>query len=822
MKGKICIILVLLMLVASSVNALSLITNEDKLAESEESKNKIEYIPGQIIVRYKDNLKIGSKTISELNDMMVFDSNEALVVSKNNKLNTVLAEIEPGEEQNFIDNVKKDSNVKYVTKNFILSALRTPNDPYFSDYQWAPKKMRCMDMWDDTTGSSSVKIAIIDSGIDLNHPDLKDNIIQGRNFVNKLTPNNPEDDNGHGTHCAGIAAAIGNNGKGIAGIAWNCKIMPVKVLNEEGAGTLADISDGITWAANNGANVISLSLGIDIELDADGDGNPDVDVSELQPLEDACNYAWDSGTIVVAAAGNAGRDAKNTYPAAYEKVISIGACAQDTGRPWFSNYGKTSVDFIAPGVNIYSTMPTYQVELNKEGLTKDYSFASGTSSACPNFAGVCALVKSKNPDMTNQEIWDLLIDTSDQWDHESSEEENTIEEDKDQRNCYMTFFDLLGKNKKVVNGLVDASLTLPEDEAQTIEPTVTIKVHKVVGLDPIDIATAPEWYYRLGLTDYYGHSEDDPKYFFHYSLESTEIWTPNKVHEYEHKADWKYQGVGLDIKLMEDDDSILEGFDDDLADISGDCWGCDDPDVTDGGKDNGISDEKCAQFEVWYRIDDDFYTKINNNAWEIRDGWHVASGELGPDGDEEGDQNDAEVWFDISDNWNVDEYKPEVKLSADTDLDAGNNLIYKTLKITNDGNIDPYYLQRIPWFRTNVDANWLRFIDRNGRSLCMQLEGCLAPKETWLGVMVIDPSNMENGKTYTATITVEFRLLNNPASDTVDTETIQISVTKEKTRSKNAEENNIFNNFLDMLFDLNPKLLDLISKIKLQLSKIII
>jgi hypothetical protein len=474
-------------------------------------------------------------------------------------------------------------------------------------------------------------------------------------------------------------------------------------------------------------------------------------------------------------------------------------------------------------------MPTYQVFMNDVGFTKDYSFMSGTSAACPNFAGVCALVKSKNPGKSNQEIWDLLIETSDQWDHESFEDEYTIEDDKEERLFYMSYFRVIDhgslEHKEVVNGLVDASLTPPNDEPQFIEPTVSVTVHKVVELDPIDVESEPEWYYRLGLTDHYDHPDYDPQYFYHYSSEPSDVWTPNKVHEYECRADWQYQGVGLDIKLMDEDDSLDEGYDDDLADISGDCWGCDDPEVSDGGKDNDVTDEKCAQFEVWYRIDDDFYTKINNNDWYMEDGWHVASGELGPDGSTEGDQNDAEVWFDISDNYHIEEYTPKISLSGDTDLNVGNDIIYETLKITNDGNEDPYYLQRIPWFRTNIDVSWLRFIDRDGQSLVSQLEGCLAAKESWLGVMQIDPNNMDNGKTYKATITIKFYMHNNPVSDPVDTKTITVSVTKEKSRSipneKSLENINQCKNFIKLLTNFNPRWLDIIAKIKLEFSKLL-
>src|SRR5581483_10497467 len=164
--------------------------------------------------------------------------------------------------------------VAFAEPNYLAEAYFTPNDPNFGS-QWALPKISAPQAWDLAPGSSAVKIAIIDTGVDLTHPDLSGKILPGYDFVNSDTV--AQDDNGHGTHCAGIAAAITNNSAGIAGVGYNCSIMPVKVLNSSGSGTYAAIVDGIVWATDHGANVISMSLG----------GS-----SGSSALQDAVDYAW--------------------------------------------------------------------------------------------------------------------------------------------------------------------------------------------------------------------------------------------------------------------------------------------------------------------------------------------------------------------------------------------------------------------------------------------------------------------------------------------------------------------------------------------------
>ncbi|HLO33511.1 MAG TPA: S8 family serine peptidase, partial [Anaerolineales bacterium] len=176
--------------------------------------------------------------------------------------------------------------------------------------------------------------------------------------------NNPQDDNGHGTHVAGIAAALCNNGTGVAGVSWGARLMPVKVLNAAGNGTYADVADGIIWAADHGAQIINLSL---------GGGN------SSQMLQDAVDYAAAKSVVLVAAAGNAGRNSV-FYPARYPNVIAVAATDPSNAHAGFSNYGP-DVDLSAPGVSIYSTFPG------------GYGYNNGTSMATPFVSGLAAILR---------------------------------------------------------------------------------------------------------------------------------------------------------------------------------------------------------------------------------------------------------------------------------------------------------------------------------------------------------------------------------------------------------------------------------------------
>ncbi len=297
----------------------------------------------------------------------------------------------------------RNPDVLYAEPNYIARITATPNDLLFRE-QYAlhnsgqdigapgsPSGTPSADIkapqgWEETKGSQATVIAILDTGIDLLHPDLQSKVISGgRDFVNDDF--DATDDNWHGTHVAGIAAAETNNDEGIAGVAWNCMLLPVKVLDEEGEGYYSWIAEGIRWAADEGADVISMSF-----------GGP----TEGAILADALNYAKASGVVCVASAGN--DDESVYYPAAYDEYcIAVAATDYNDERPSWSNPGP-EVDVAAPGVRIISCAPTWFWGPG----SFPYGYAEGTSQAAPHVAGLAALIKDLKPWLRPDEIMDII------------------------------------------------------------------------------------------------------------------------------------------------------------------------------------------------------------------------------------------------------------------------------------------------------------------------------------------------------------------------------------------------------------------------------
>ena len=255
--------------------------------------------------------------------------------------------------------------VENASPNYVLSAVDTPNDALYGQ-QWHLPRVNAPLAWNLQKGLPSTKIAILDTGVDTSHPDLAAKLLPGKDFINN--DNDPNDDHGHGTHCAGIAAAITNNSIGTAGLGRNCSILPGKVLSGSGSGSFDAMDQAIIWAADQGAKVVSLSLG------AVG--------ADLPSSQAAVNYAIGKGTIVIAAAGNNGNQTK-FYPAALQNVVAVASSDPNDTRSGFSNFGDW-VHVAAPGSGIMST--------TKGG---GYGFSSGTSMACPVVAGLAGLVFSQ-------------------------------------------------------------------------------------------------------------------------------------------------------------------------------------------------------------------------------------------------------------------------------------------------------------------------------------------------------------------------------------------------------------------------------------------
>jgi subtilisin family serine protease len=261
-----------------------------------------------------------------------------------------------------------DPEVTYVERTPVARVSRTPDDPLQSQ-QWGNRVTGGPAAWEVTTGSAGVTVAVVDTGVSP-VSELAGRLLPGYDFVNDDA--DPADDNGHGTMAASVIAATGDNGDGLAGLCWTCKVLPVKVMGSNGSGGHDDIAKGIVYAVDQGADVINLSL-----------GGPD----SSQILADAIAYAADNGVLVVASAGNDGVSTP-AYPAAYPTAIAVAASTEDDTRHDWSNYGSTWVDVAAPGANI------------AQGRDGGYFWFSGTSSAAPMVAGVAALGLSARPSAT--------------------------------------------------------------------------------------------------------------------------------------------------------------------------------------------------------------------------------------------------------------------------------------------------------------------------------------------------------------------------------------------------------------------------------------
>jgi type VII secretion-associated serine protease mycosin len=288
----------------------------------------------------------------------------------------VLVSTEGKAPDQVVQRLRADPRVAEAEPNHQLRAAVEPDDPRYLTQQPYLANIGMPSAWDRGQGSPTALIAIVDTGVDLDHPDLAGRIAPGWDFVG----DDPvaDDDSGHGTMVAGAAAAGTNNGKGVAGVAWNARILPVKVLDSQGSGTDADVASGITWAADQGARVINVSAG----------GTDDSSV-----LRDAVDYALARDAVVVAAAGN-DASAFPFYPAAYPGVVAVTATDHAGAFASFSNYGPW-MTLSAPGVNITSTAM---------GPGEQYSTGSGTSFASPLVAGASALLRAANPTWSQAEV----------------------------------------------------------------------------------------------------------------------------------------------------------------------------------------------------------------------------------------------------------------------------------------------------------------------------------------------------------------------------------------------------------------------------------
>lgn len=393
------------------------------------------HAPFRLIVKFSDKVLTtdnGKTTTSgKVNNVLSDIQMKAIkpLFEKSNSKNTTL-KAQFGLQRYYIINLDRKTDlsaaliklnaldeIEVAEPDYLASIAGVPNDPYYTQ-QWAMNNtgqaiqyetgfpigtpgvdLNMQAVWDLQTGSEDVVVCILDTGVDTDHPEFAGRIVPGYDFQFDDNDPNPipgEDGGAHGTACAGIVGASGNNGMGVAGIAWNTKIMPVKVLYN-GTGAWSTIASGVTWAADNGADIISASIG---------------GTSYSSVLEDAVNYAFGLGCTLFAASGNSNNDlsVEPSYPASFPNTICVGALSPCGERKsltscdgeywWGSNYGS-AMDFLAPGTRNYTTDIT-----GTDGYDiGDYNpFFNGTSSACPYAAGIAALMLAENPSLTNAEI----------------------------------------------------------------------------------------------------------------------------------------------------------------------------------------------------------------------------------------------------------------------------------------------------------------------------------------------------------------------------------------------------------------------------------
>jgi thermitase len=294
----------------------------------------------------------------------------------------VRVQVQPGTLGQALASYSGRADVAQVEPDYVVFASMTPNDPRYGD-QWGPGKIQAPAAWDRVGGASGIKVAVLDTGM-ANHPDLAPRIVAAQDFTG--SPHGPADRHGHGTHTAGTVAAIANNSVGVVGVAYGASLLNGKVLGDSGAGSLSSVAAGITWAADNGAKVISMSLGAN--LDCSG------------TIQEAANYAWSKGAVLLAAAGNDGLNDVHT-PANCNHIIPVGAVESNDSRASFSNYGS-GVPITAPGVMILST--------GKDG---DYTWMSGTSMSTPHAAGVAAMIWATSYATSNEAVVTRLLSTAD-------------------------------------------------------------------------------------------------------------------------------------------------------------------------------------------------------------------------------------------------------------------------------------------------------------------------------------------------------------------------------------------------------------------------
>jgi len=424
--GKLSLIFVFLLIISMSVFAAQKYDYSNLKAGEDYAVNSviIKFNPSTKIKNFQEAKNIINKLDKDEKELRKLTSNYGETTYGSNYLYSIQYKKNIDVSKK-IDQLSKHNEIEYAEPDIIFHSLTNPNDPQFTPSGWhfwnfgqsifgfagrVDADIDAPEAWDITTGSSSVKIGIIDSGINSAHPDLssKVDILPGADVMIQNTAANfcdeaagedcdniagddpPFDVFGHGTSMSGIAAAATNNGIGISGVCWNCRIVPIKACYRN---TLSDMS----CRSQNVISAINFAIDNDVKILSASYGSP----SYIQSLQDSINDAWTNNNIIfVASAGNNGNSVL-IYPSAYNNVIRVAATNNSDNKAYFSNYG-TTVDISAPGQQIPTTT-----------LSGSYGYDTGTSPSSPIIAGILGLMWSRNPSLTNAQLRDILLNNTD-------------------------------------------------------------------------------------------------------------------------------------------------------------------------------------------------------------------------------------------------------------------------------------------------------------------------------------------------------------------------------------------------------------------------
>ncbi|MGP7818038.1 S8 family serine peptidase [Niallia sp. 01092] len=401
-----------------------------------------EYQSQELIIKFKAGItekeRVHLLTASNLTEQSFYNGLSLVKVYSQEPLKKV------------VDKLLTDARIEFAEPNYEIKASYLPKDSSYHK-QWYLNTVNSEKAWDETKGSSKITVAVIDGGMQTDHPEFKGRIVSPYNAVTNNHSINPDI---HGTHVAGIIAAA-NDKKGTIGIAPNVHIMPINIFTGDGADAY-DESVGIMYAVDHGANIINMSYN---------------SLQYSYAEEHAIKYAASKGVVLVAAAGNDGNNAQN-YPAAYDSVIAVTATDDKDQLTNFSNYGA-SVDISAPGNTIYSTSPT-----------NSYKTMSGTSMAAPVVSGVAALVLSKNPLLSLEDVTNILITSTKDLGAAGRDEQfgyGRIDAEKALTNTPAPLSELIVSGKKKNNVSIsiykgcNVSLTVENEQRKTIKTITSIK-----------------------------------------------------------------------------------------------------------------------------------------------------------------------------------------------------------------------------------------------------------------------------------------------------------------------------------------------------------